>query len=213
MAIISIPNTFSAGAVIVAAQHNSNFSTIYSDYNGNVTNANISASAAIVDSKLNQIITAGKVSGAALTSLSSTPGGAGLLPAANLNGAGLTTDLYTTAWTDYTSTSTVTGWSSFTNKSIYYKKIGRLVFVIFWLDGTSNATTASFTVPFAAQTGATGINVASMGYTANNGTQEGNGGVNIASTTVTLSRVPASTAWTASGGKNCQGSLWYEATS
>ena len=75
MAIISIPNTFSAGAVIVAAQHNSNFSTIYSDYNGNVTNANISASAAIVDSKLNQITTAGKVSGAALTSLSSTPGG------------------------------------------------------------------------------------------------------------------------------------------
>lgn len=52
MSIISIPNTFSAGAVIVASQHNSNFSTIYSDYNGNIDNTNIVASAGIVASKL-----------------------------------------------------------------------------------------------------------------------------------------------------------------
>ncbi len=53
MALITIPNTFSAGAVIVASQHNSNFSTISSDYNGNIDNTNISASAAIAYSKLN----------------------------------------------------------------------------------------------------------------------------------------------------------------
>ena len=52
MTLISIPNTFSAGAVIVASQHNSNFSTIYSDYNGSITNANISGSASIAYSKL-----------------------------------------------------------------------------------------------------------------------------------------------------------------
>lgn len=52
MSIISIPNTFSVGAVIVAAAHNQNFSVIYSDYNGNITDANISPSAAIEYSKL-----------------------------------------------------------------------------------------------------------------------------------------------------------------
>lgn len=52
MSLITIPFTFSAGAVIVASQHNSNFSTIYADYNGNIDNNNISALAAIVYSKL-----------------------------------------------------------------------------------------------------------------------------------------------------------------
>lgn len=52
MSIISIPFTFSVGAVIIAAQHNSNFSTIYSDYNGNITDANIASSAGIEYSKL-----------------------------------------------------------------------------------------------------------------------------------------------------------------
>lgn len=52
MSLITVPNTFSAGAVIVASQHNSNFTTITSDYNGNIENVNISASAAIAYSKL-----------------------------------------------------------------------------------------------------------------------------------------------------------------
>lgn len=53
MALITIPNTFSAGAVIVASQHNANFSTIATDYNGNIDNTNIATSAAIAYSKLN----------------------------------------------------------------------------------------------------------------------------------------------------------------
>lgn len=48
-----------------------------------ITNAKVSATAAIVDTKLAQITTAGKVSGAALTSLGSVPGGGGQLPLAN----------------------------------------------------------------------------------------------------------------------------------
>jgi hypothetical protein len=52
MATITLPNTFTAGTTIVSADVNSNFSTIYNDYNGNITNANISASAAISDTKL-----------------------------------------------------------------------------------------------------------------------------------------------------------------
>ncbi len=84
MALLSIPYVFTNGAVIIASQHNSNFSTIYSDYNGNIDDTNLAASANISDTKLAQITTAGKVSGAALTSLSSIPVGAGQIPAANL---------------------------------------------------------------------------------------------------------------------------------
>lgn len=106
MSIISIPFTFSAGAVIVASQHNSCFSVIYSDYNGfidnnnivaaagivyskltltgGILNADINASAAIVDTKLAQITTASKVSGTSITGLASLPSGAGVIPAVNL---------------------------------------------------------------------------------------------------------------------------------
>lgn len=48
-----------------------------------ITNGDISSSAAIADSKLATISSAGKVSGAALTSLASIPAGAGIIPDAN----------------------------------------------------------------------------------------------------------------------------------
>jgi len=51
----------------------------------NIVNAQISSGAAIADTKLAQIATAGKVSGAALTSLTSIPSGAGAIPSANLD--------------------------------------------------------------------------------------------------------------------------------
>lgn len=84
MALVTKTYTFVAGTTIVASEHNTNLDTLFNLVNGNIDNANIKASAGIVDSKLAQITTAGKVSGAALTSLSSTPSGAGLLPAANI---------------------------------------------------------------------------------------------------------------------------------
>lgn len=87
MAIISRPNTYTAGTVAQSGQVNSDFNTIYADYNGNITAANISASAAILDTQLNQITTAGKVSGTALTGLASIVSGAGIIPSANLPAA------------------------------------------------------------------------------------------------------------------------------
>ncbi len=83
MGTVSKPNTFAAAQTIVATEHNSNFDTIYNDYNGNITNANLSGSAGITDANLAQISSASKVSGAALTSLTSVPSGAGLMPPAN----------------------------------------------------------------------------------------------------------------------------------
>ena len=53
MSLISKVYTFISGATIVAGQHNKNFDDIYNDYNGNITNANISASAAIDYTKVN----------------------------------------------------------------------------------------------------------------------------------------------------------------
>ena len=85
MAIISKPFTWTVGATIIASEHNSNDDTIYNDYNGNITNANISGSAAISDSKLAQITTASKVAGDALTLLANIPSGAGIIPIANIS--------------------------------------------------------------------------------------------------------------------------------
>ena len=52
MGNISNPNTFSAGATIIASEHNSNYDTIYTEFNGNISNDNIKTSAGIVGSKL-----------------------------------------------------------------------------------------------------------------------------------------------------------------
>lgn len=70
--------------VITNAKVNASAGIAYSKLNltGAVLNADLAGS--ISDSKLSTISTAGKVSGAALTSLSSTPSGAGIIPVANL---------------------------------------------------------------------------------------------------------------------------------
>lgn len=56
-------------------------------------------------------------------------------------------DIYSAAWTDYSATSSITGWTSFTTKKIYYKRLGKLVFIWFDLRGISNSTAVSFTLP------------------------------------------------------------------
>lgn len=52
MGTISKPITFVDGTIPTAAQFNNDFDTIYNEFNGSITNANISASAAIAESKL-----------------------------------------------------------------------------------------------------------------------------------------------------------------
>jgi hypothetical protein len=52
MALITKQYTFSAGATVLASEHNTNFDTLYNWANGNVDNANIKASAGISLSKL-----------------------------------------------------------------------------------------------------------------------------------------------------------------
>ena len=71
-------------ATIAAADLATSSVTSAKILDGEIVNADVNASAAIVDTKLAQITTASKVSGAALTSLSSIPSGAGQIPVANL---------------------------------------------------------------------------------------------------------------------------------
>jgi hypothetical protein len=83
-----------------------------------------------------------------------TEGGLSVGSSSNNAAAGAiwaTDDIYNVVWTDYSGTSTVTGWTSFTTKVIDYKKVGNLVFVKFRLIGTSNTTGANFTLPLTAE--------------------------------------------------------------
>jgi len=85
MATITKPNTLVTGATITAAEHNDNYDTIYNDYNGNITNVNLSATAGIVDTKLNQITTAAKVHGSSLVGLASiNTSTAGIIPSVSV---------------------------------------------------------------------------------------------------------------------------------
>ena len=74
MAIITKPKTFSYPNVILSADVNSNFDTIYNDYNGGITNANIHPSAGIKGTQLATITAAGKVNISALTATSQATG-------------------------------------------------------------------------------------------------------------------------------------------
>lgn len=50
-------------------------------------------------------------------------------------------------WTDYSATSTIVGWSSFTTKLIRYRILGKQMFFEVLLQGVSNSTAATFTLP------------------------------------------------------------------
>jgi hypothetical protein len=61
-----------------------------------------------------------------------------------------TDDIYTLAATNGTASDNPQGFSSLTTHQMLYKKVGKLVHVWFEYEGTSNAATMSFTLPYAA---------------------------------------------------------------
>jgi hypothetical protein len=115
------------------------------------------------------------------------------------------------AWVDYSSTSTVTGWSAGLTKKIYYKIVEKVVFVDFYITGTSNDYMASFTIP---HTPAHSLRIAchtmvflddntttyAIGYAANSG----------ANATIDLYQsATVGGPWTDSGIKTVQGQFFY----
>ncbi len=128
------------------------------------------------------------------------------------NGSQLTGIPQEIAWTDYTSQSTIVGWSSLTSKVIYTKKIGKTVFVSYKLSGTSNSAAASFTVPYTSSN--TLQAMSSIGYTQDNGvilTTPGVIELSPNSAVVSSYKDSAENPFTASGGKTIIGEFWYEA--
>lgn len=125
-------------------------------------------------------------------------------------------DIYTTQWTDYGGTSTIVGFALLplpVVAYIWYKKVGKLVFVKFSLDGTSNAIATTFTLPYASvnstgsatQTATQFVDNAAASATAGAAT------VAINSNVCTLYTDFAAGAWTNANRKAINGQFFYEA--
>lgn len=126
----------------------------------------------------------------------------GVLPSANGGSS---------AWVDYSATTTVTGFSSTTTTRVWYQVNYKAVTVFFFIIGTSNATTFTFTLPNAHTSNYNGTYIGS--FSRNNGitlTTPPGIFMSASSTTVDLYRDIAQTAWTNSGDKRCAGSFTYQ---
>lgn len=120
-------------------------------------------------------------------------------------------DIYKTALTDYSGSSSITGWSSFTTKTMQYKQIGKTTYFYFDLRGTSDSTSISFTLPSTISSAIT-LTVQACGALDNGisptapASMSAAGGTN----SVTVYKDNAGTAWTGSGTKNIYGVFIYE---
>lgn len=113
-----------------------------------------------------------------------------------------------TDWIDYSATSTIVGWSSFTTKVIRYRVIGKQIFVQFNIAGTSNSTSTTFTIPNICKN----ISPAFTAYSTNNGV---NAGITYASASINTNIISfyssgTGAVWTASGTKSIRGNFYLE---
>ena len=117
---------------------------------------------------------------------------------------------------DYSATSTIIGWASYTTKGIYVRKIGTTVFVNFFIAGVSNSTDTSFTLPYAAKAGNFYFG-AYLLQGIDNGSVVSAGANASLDQSLSLVRVSKTTGitvglWTASGTKQIIGQFFYETT-
>ena len=118
-----------------------------------------------------------------------------------------------TPWIDFSEQSTIVGWSSFTTKRIRYKVVGNIVYVYFSLEGTSNSTSTTFSLPILPK-----IAIAfPFAFHSDNGVYFiGGFGNNISTNIITcyktqsISSTTFTTTWTASGTKTITGQFFYE---
>lgn len=109
-------------------------------------------------------------------------------------------------WIDYSATSTIVGWSSFTTKIIRYRVIGKQIFVMFNFNGVSNSTTTTFTLPNSASNSA--VNYI---FITNNGVAPVNPGrLVVSGNTATMSIDNTGNTFTASGTKITFGQIFIE---
>jgi hypothetical protein len=111
---------------------------------------------------------------------------------------------------DYAATSTVGGWSAYTAKKVWFEKLDDIVQVSFEIAGTSNATTASFTLPFA-NGGDWSVNAVGFGHD-NSADLTTPIYISMAtsSATVNLFKTFSAGTWTNSGTKKVYGQFFYK---
>lgn len=134
----------------------------------------------------------------------------------DLSSSYVTTTTYNNAvldsgWVDISNTSTIVGWSSFTDKILKYRRIGKTLYVKYGFTGTSNSTATSFTIPYTTVTASAG----NTHYVLNNGTSSiGYPSINANSNVIEFLRYTSITAvtnsWTASGTKQVYGFVIIE---
>jgi len=115
-------------------------------------------------------------------------------------------------WTDYSSTSTITGSASWVTKQIFYKQVGKTIYVAFTLITASvNTATMTFTVPVAA---AAGLSDWIFPYSAKDVSTYavGMGDLHTGASVVTLYKDPTYGAFAGSGAREVYGQFWYVTT-
>jgi len=113
----------------------------------------------------------------------------------------------TAAWVDYSATSTITGWSSYTTKLIKYQVVGNIMRVMVQIEGTGTGTAVSFTLPNSATAWGTQYFIL---HTRNNTTQSASVATVAANgSTVTVSNSASTTSsWTNGVGRDVQGQFF-----
>lgn len=103
--------------------------------------------------------------------------------------------------------SSMTGFSSTTNSTLYYVIVGKMCQVIIALSGTSNSTSFTFTVPFNVKSGVS----YSMAMLIDNAGTPAMGRIQITATSniINVFATTAGGAFTASGTKAVRGVFWF----
>ena len=122
---------------------------------------------------------------------------------------GPTGNVYSEALTEYSGTSSINGFSSYSTKSIIYKRLGKTVTVYYNIFGTSTNTNFSFSLPHAINSMTNYKPTASVPVYENNTVYYFGGYLDIAGSTVTLYNV-ATGGWTFPGTKGAIGQFSYE---
>jgi hypothetical protein len=124
--------------------------------------------------------------------------------------AAIETDLIGVPWADYGATSTIVGWGSFATKQIYYRKpVDKLVFVKFYLDGTSDSTSLHFTLPYTCNADIPTYFICAGRDNNAWQTLPAFGLINANSATCSVYKTITATGWTASQTKSIVGQFFY----
>lgn len=201
MAQITKPYTFIGGGDIKASEFNSNYDTIYNEFNGNIDKDNIKSGAGIEASKLDlssmPVVGSSSANSASFTNVT-------------VDNLSAVTDIFTVPFTDYSSTSSTSGWSVLTTKKIFYKKLGKTIIVTYNLQGTSNSGVGTFSLPY---TASNNLNFFNSCVVEDNGKAQTSSGYAIIDLNTSILRSykdGANTTFTSSGEKSINGFIIFE---